>query len=159
MEIKSGQLNYPNNQYYFSSRLMYVFQLNIARKFSEKFSMQVNPVIIHKNMVATRNDNNTMFALGSVLRYKLSRRLSVIGEASYLMHKKIYSKVNNRFNKPTLSGGIAINTGKHDIQIFVSNATAMNESSILTQTTEQWKNGEIHFGFNIGRIFNVINSY
>lgn len=155
IEMKSGNLNYPNNQYYFSSRLRYVFQLNISRKFSEKISLQLHPFIVHRNIVETTKDHNTVIGAGTAFRYKISRKVAIIGEGAYVFPKQIISKVNNRPIKPAISCGLDIFTGKHDIQVFVSNSIAMNESSVFTQTTEQWQNGEIHFGFNIGRLFRI----
>jgi hypothetical protein len=33
----------------------------------------------------------------------------------------------------------------------------MTEPGFITENTGKWKNGGIHFGFNVSRVFNVYN--
>ena len=73
----------PNRDNFFSSRVAYVNQLLIARKFSDAFSLQVSPTVIHKNLVPTRADKNTSYAVGVGGRYKLNARVSVNAEYFY----------------------------------------------------------------------------
>ena len=54
-----------------------------------------------------------------------------------------------------LSIGVDIETGGHVFQLHLTNATGMNEKSYLTQTTGDFFEGEIRFGFNLSRIFSV----
>ncbi|MGE5458122.1 MAG: DUF5777 family beta-barrel protein, partial [Methanococcaceae archaeon] len=68
---------------YFSSRLVYVQQLLIARKFNENLSLQLTPTYIHRNFVDTELDQNDVVALGAGTRYKLTKRLSVNAEYYY----------------------------------------------------------------------------
>ncbi|NTV34382.1 MAG: hypothetical protein HGA50_13980 [Deltaproteobacteria bacterium] len=42
-------------------RMSYVTQLLVARKFNERFSLEINPTYIHRNMVATELDPNDLF--------------------------------------------------------------------------------------------------
>src|SRR5688572_27205770 len=43
----------PDRENYFSSRLYYTGQLIIGRKFSNAFSLQLAPTIVHRNLVKT----------------------------------------------------------------------------------------------------------
>jgi hypothetical protein len=37
-----------------------------------------------------------------------------------------------------------------------SNSTAVTERNVIGQTTGDWGQGDIHFGFNISRVFTVV---
>jgi hypothetical protein len=54
-----------------------------------------------------------------------------------------------------LSFGWDIETGGHVFQLVFTNAQTMNEPQYIGQTTGSWDNGDIYFGFNISRIFNL----
>jgi hypothetical protein len=62
---------------YFSSRMGYYGQAILGRKFSEGFSLQLMPTVVHRNLVATTEDPNDMFAVGLGSRMKLSKRISL----------------------------------------------------------------------------------
>jgi hypothetical protein len=50
---------------------------------------------------------------------------------------------------------VDIETGGHVFQLHFSNAPGMNERALLTETANTWGSGEIRFGFNLSRIFNL----
>jgi len=159
IEIKTGALNYPNNQFYFSSRLNYTQQCIIARKFSDKFSFQISPVLVHKNMVKTREDHNNIFILNLGSRYKIKRKIATTIEYNYLLPNQIYSDINGMKPLNSISIGLDLFTGKHTFQFFITNVVAMNESALFTENTEQIFQKGLHFGFNISRLFNIVNYY
>ncbi|OFX58157.1 MAG: hypothetical protein A2066_02655 [Bacteroidetes bacterium GWB2_41_8] len=136
---------------YFSSRLAYVNQLLIARKFNKNLSVQLTPTFIHRNLVKTELDQNDIMALGIGTRYKLSKRLSINAEYYYTYNP------NAKFLEPqpynALSLGVDIETGGHVFQIMVTNSQGMREGSFIPQTTGSWPDGDIHLGFNISRVF------
>jgi opacity protein-like surface antigen len=136
---------------YFSSRLAYVNQLLIARKFNENLSVQLSPTFIHRNLVKTELDQNDIYALGVGGRYKLTKRLSLNAEYYYTYNP------NSEFLEPrpynALSVGVDIETGGHVFQIMVTNSQGMREGSFIPQTTGSWADGDIHLGFNISRVF------
>ena len=49
---------------YFSSRMAFTHQLLIARKFSNAFSLQLTPGLIHKNLVPAKEDANDILTIG-----------------------------------------------------------------------------------------------
>ncbi|MGO8056500.1 DUF5777 family beta-barrel protein, partial [Rhizobium leguminosarum] len=57
-----------------------------------------------------------------------------------------------------LSIGIDIETGGHVFQLHFSNSSGMNEKEFITNTTGDFWKGEIRFGFNLSRVFNVAKS-
>lgn len=137
--------------WYFSNRLSYSHQLLIARKFNESLSLQLTPTFVHRNLVPTETDPNDVFAVGIGGRYKLTARTSINAEYFYVI-----SPGNNVVATPMLnplSVGVDIETGGHVFQIQLTNSLGMIDKSYVTQTTGQWKHGDIHLGFNISRVF------
>jgi hypothetical protein len=132
-------------------RTAYSTQVLIARKFSRKLSFQLTPTYLHYNLVATEEDKNDVFALGMGGRFKISNRMSINAEYDYLPPNQVVSNtVHNSF-----SLGWDIETGGHVFQLVFSNSQSMLETQYLTQTTGTWGNGDIYFGFNISRNFNL----
>jgi hypothetical protein len=135
---------------FFSSRLSYTHQLLIARKFSEGTSLQLMPTFIHRNLALKSSDPNGLFAIGIGGRQKLSKRVSVNAEYYHLLPGSKLPGVAN-----TLSLGFDIETGGHVFQLHFTNSRAMTEKNFISETTGTWGNGDIHFGFNISRVFNI----
>lgn len=136
---------------YFSSRLAFVNQLLIARKFNKNLSVQLTPTFIHRNLVKTELDMNDIYALGIGTRYKLSKRLSLNAEYYYTFNPNAKSLEPRPYN--ALSVGVDIETGGHVFQIMLTNSQGMREGSFIPQTTGSWLDGDIHLGFNISRVF------
>jgi hypothetical protein len=137
---------------YFSSRLSYVAQVLIARKINQSFSVQITPSYVHRNLVATELDPNDLYSIGAGGRIKLSKRISLNAEYYYLLNSKIY--MSRQIYNP-FSVGVDIETGGHVFQLFFSNSLGMIEKSFIGETTGSWAKGDIHFGFNISRVFNL----
>jgi hypothetical protein len=137
---------------YFTSRLAYVTQILVARKINEAFSVQLTPSYLHRNLVATELDPNDIYALGAGARVKLSKRISLNGEYYYIVNPKTY--MSQQIYNP-LSLGFDIETGGHVFQLFFTNSLGMTEKQFIGATTGQWKKGDIHFGFNISRVFTL----
>ena len=137
---------------YFTSRLAYVSQILVARKINEAFSVQLTPSYLHRNLVATELDPNDIYALGAGARVKLSKRISLNGEYYYIANPKTY--MSQQIYNP-LSLGFDIETGGHVFQLFFTNSLGMTEKQFIGATTGQWKKGDIHFRFNISRVFTL----
>jgi opacity protein-like surface antigen len=142
----------PIRTNYFSSRLTYVGQILVARKISQTLSVQITPSYIHRNLVATELDPNDLFALGAGARIKLTKRISLNGEYYYLANPRTY--MSQKVYNP-LSVGFDIETGGHVFQLFFTNSIGMIEKAFIGETTGQWRNGDIRFGFNISRVFTL----
>jgi hypothetical protein len=140
----------PNRENYFSSRLAYYHQIIIGRKFSEGFTLQVSPTMVHKNLVQQAKDENDIYGLGIGGRLKLSKRIAFTWDYTHVL----VGMPNSGYYNP-LSVGLDIETGGHVFQLHFSNATGMNERAFITETTGQWGKGEIRFGFNLSRVFQL----
>ena len=148
MALNSSRWANPERENYFSSRLSYYHQLLIARKFSPGVSLQLSPTVIHKNLVPTRDDQNTSYALGAGGRFKLTQRASL--NAEYFFYPSSQTTLE-RYD--ALSFGFDIETGGHVFQLHFSNAGAMFERAFITESTGRWAKGDIYFGFNLYRNF------
>jgi opacity protein-like surface antigen len=137
---------------YFASRLAYVGQVLIARKISQELSIQLTPAYLHRNLVATELDPNDILAIGAGARLKLTKRISLNGEYYYIANPK--KNFSTQIYNP-LSLGFDIETGGHVFQLFFTNSLGMTEKQFLGATTGSWKKGDIHFGFNISRVFTL----
>lgn len=140
----------PDRDVKFSSRTSYTYQFLLARKFNQKFSMQFTPTLVHHNLVNTPDENNDIFALGFSGRHKFSRRMAITFEYFY--------QVNNNTLEPNydpLGIGLEIETGGHVFQLVFANSQAMIEKSYITQTNGNFFDGDLHFGFNISRVFQL----
>ena len=132
----------------FKLRLDYTYQLLLARKFNSEFSLQVMPTLVHRNLAPGVEDND-VFILGAGARYKLTNRLAIDVEY-YHQLRDLPEDIEN-----ALAVGLEIETGGHVFQLIFSNAVQMNEKGFLTETSGKFFDGDIHFGFNISRVFNL----
>jgi len=157
LAIKAG----PNptvpagDTYKFSNKMYYANQLLLARKFNNWLSLELMPTIIHYNLVdSSKFDNNTV-AIGVGGRIKVSRRIAITGEYYYrLSNTDLLVQGQKTYN--SLSLGIDIETGGHVFQLLFTNSTGFTERNFVGQTTGSWGKGDIHFGFNISRIFTIV---
>ena len=145
---------------YFSSRMSYVAQLLIARKFSNAFSLQLTPTYIHKNLVPYRTDRNDLLSIGIGGRYKIAQRTTINAEYFYqipgFINSYSVSAAETAKYVNCLSLGVDIETGGHVFQFRLTNAQPMFERAFITETTNKWKDGGIFLGFTINRVFTIV---
>ena len=142
--------SYLNTKY----RTSYFTQLLIARKLNSNLSLQLAPVWIHYNLVPGKEDKNDVFALGIGGRIKLTKRMGIIAEYNYVPDNQLVSAVRHN----SLSLGWEIETGGHVFQLVFTNSQAMTEPQYIGQTEGRWAKGDIYFGFNVSRVFNLAGS-
>lgn len=131
-------------------RLAYVGQLMIARKFTPNFSFQVMPTFIHKNAVVQSEENNDQIAIGLGGRIKLTKSVALTSEYYYRLD---VPESNPKYN--TLGLGIDIETGGHVFQLIMTNTQGLTERAFITETVHDFFEGDIHFGFNVTRTFQL----
>jgi hypothetical protein len=152
MSCQSMSEQLPAGQtYFFTNRLFYVHQALIARKFNKWLSLQIMPTYIHYNIVPTTAEPNDVLAAGIGGRIKLSNRIALTGEYYYTIPNYMLKGYHN-----SLSVGIDIETGGHVFQLLFTNSTGISERTFVGQTTGDWGKGDIHFGFNISRVFTIV---
>lgn len=140
----------PDRKNYTSSRMYYTFQLILGRKFSEGFSLQLSPTLLHRNLVRTKAESNDVLAMGVAIRQKLTKRLAINAEYVYVLPDQLADGYRN-----SLSLGFDIETGGHVFQLHFTNSTSMIEKGYIGETIGDWRNGGVHFGFNVSRVFTL----
>ncbi|HEU4632682.1 MAG TPA: DUF5777 family beta-barrel protein [Flavisolibacter sp.] len=135
---------------FFSSRLAYYGQLVVGSKINDKLSLQLMPSAVHQNLVPDSNDHNDLIAAGIGTRIRLSRRVSLNVD-----YYHVFNPNNSTRRYLPLSLGFDIETGGHVFQLHFTNAKGMNERAFITDTEYSWGKGEIMFGFNISRSFQI----
>lgn len=140
----------PTIKNFTSSRMAFYNEVIIGKKFSDKFSFQVAPTFVHRNLVQLASESNNVYALGIGTRFKLSKRTAFVVD-----YHNIIKGLDKTIYQDPLSIGFDIETGGHVFQLHFSNATGMNEKAFITNTTNKWAKAEIRFGFNLSRVFTV----
>lgn len=134
----------------FSRRTGYYHELIIGRKFSERFTLQLTPTLVHQNIVQNELTPNDLYAVALGGRYKVTQRLAIVWDYGY-----VFNRFPANLSENPLSLGVDIDTGGHVFQLHFSNAEGMNERAYLSEDNSNWAKGEIRFGFNLSRIFQL----
>ncbi len=155
--LKTLKSNDPVTENYYNSRFSFAHQLIIARKFNEGLSLQLMPSFVHYNLAQSLTEPNDVFALGIGGRIKLNKRLSFNAEYYPVLPVNFVEGQNHRLagTKNSLALGFDIETGGHVFQLHFTNSTGMTEKTFITETTGDFFKGDIHFGFNVSRVFTI----
>ncbi|MBK8955091.1 MAG: hypothetical protein IPM34_05990 [Saprospiraceae bacterium] len=151
--LKNNVLPDPEIEVTEARRLSYFHQIIVGRKFNERLTAQINPILLHSNIVDNILIPNNMYALGLGARYKLNNRFAVVVDYYYP-----FNKFPRDFRSHPLSIGVDIETGGHVFQLHFSNSTGMNERALLAEENGNLFSGEVQFGFNLSRIFQIVKN-
>ena len=134
----------------FNNRLAFSTQLLISRKFSDSFSLELNPIYIHKNLYEYGAEQKNEFFIGSGARYKIAKRMSL--NLEYAARISTIEGARSPYPNP-LTLGLDIETGGHVFQLVLSNSQAMSDVAMFSRPSGDWNGGGIYFGFNMYRVF------
>lgn len=158
---------------YETQRYSYFHQLIIARKLTNKLSVQVAPSISHQNAVNgyyTKNDStgkdifqemkHDHIAITISGRYKLTNVTSLL-----ISYDQPITKHATHNPNPNLSFGFEFNTSNHSFQVFMGNFSLLNQqrnnlfnaNNPFAYTDAEGKKvsgGKFLIGFNITRLWN-----
>jgi hypothetical protein len=142
------------------NKYSFLHQLQIARKFNDKFSLQLMPTLIYFNVVPYGvNNSNFVGSLGLGGKYKVGDHNNITFEyARQLnMFENLIDKNGNIVNyKPDLlSIGYEINTGGHQFQFYIGNTSASSAIDQLARNTTNMKLGNMSLGFTLNRSLNL----
>jgi hypothetical protein len=148
--LKATSTNYLSD---FSNRLGYYHQMIVGRKMGDKFTLQLSPTLVHRNIVATTSDNNNILAIGIGARAKLTNRMALILDTYPIVYG-----AREAYNYFPLSLGVDIETGGHVFQLHITNSKGMNEKAFIGEITQNWGKGQIQIGFNLSRVFTIVKN-
>lgn len=141
--------------YSMSDRLNFYGSTLIARKFSNSFSLQLSPGVVHFNRVGfqTRVEDptqTTYFTIGVASRMKVTARSAVTFQ--------FIPALSGERSGHNYAIGYDIETGGHVFQLFLSTSQALNDSYLFASENGKISDREVRFGFNINRLFSVTGS-
>lgn len=137
----------------FTSRLSFVNQLIITRKFNDRVSLIVSPTLVHYNLVDSAKNPNDIFAVGIGGSFKISR--SARFNIEYIPRLNGRDAFNNLYYD-AFAFGFDIETGGHVFQLHFTNASGLIEQQFVARTTDQLNSvSKLRFGFNISRTFSM----
>ena len=154
----SKQLESPQGLYW--NRFSYLHQLLIARKFTEKFSLQLIPSMVHRNIISYGySSDHNIYSMGIGGRYKLTEKRALTFEYSRQlnMYENVIDKSGEMVNySPNLiSLGYDWDTGGHIFQFFFTNSSFASNIPQLTQNPIRDNFGQWSIGFNLNRSYTV----
>ncbi len=135
----------------FGHRVHYVAQVMLARKFSDRFSVQLTPTYIHRNLVEVGAENDIV-SIGIAARLQLSYSFALVLDYDYPIVGDVTDAAT--YQAP-LGIGLEIDTGGHIFQINFTNARGMMPNDYIPNTFSNWGDGEFRLGFTITRVFNL----
>lgn len=138
-----------------SSRLAYHYSLLLARKFGDAVSLQLMPTVVHRNLVPTKQDKNSIVSIGAGTSIKVTNSLRFNAEYFFIPDGQIASDIGGLKVRNSLSIGVDLETGGHVFQLHLTNSRGMTEKYLVGENTGSWGNGDIHFGFNVSRVFTL----
>ena len=135
----------------FQDRFSSVNQIIVARKFSERLSLQASPTVVTRMLRTFRSDGPVAVGMEAGGRWKLASRLALTADWGQMFYG-----VSKNWD-PALAAGLDIETGGHVFQLYLSNSAWLSEDRLYTQTKggidSPVDGGSVALGFNITRGF------
>jgi len=142
----------PTNRFKEMHRLSYFHQLLVARKFSDKLSLQLAPTFFYFNSVP-RGYKNANFAVSMGGRFKVFDSHAVIFEYDQMITKQDSISINGNYTnkqpQPNVTLGWEIGTATHCFQVFFANYDRINGQYDLLYNSNDFKKRKYLVGFNI----------
>ena len=141
-----------------SDRYSYFNQILIARKITDKFSVQAGIAITHFNNVlgfvdssgktqSQMQNNNWTFCLGG--KYQITPGMAFIVNYDQPLTQNLTSNP-----QPNISFGLEMSTSGHDFQIYAGNYGYDLPTDNTFFNQNNFRKGQFVIGFNISRLWN-----
>lgn len=129
----------------------------VARKFGDRFSLQVAPTFTHfntvfrnrdinGNLVIERNDH-VAIAIGG--RVVVAENVALTAEYVPVIGERSDGTVD------AFGFGIDINTGGHVFQVFFTSSQWLTEQHSIARNNDDFTKGGRRLGFNVNRVFGL----
>lgn len=147
-----------NTYHYFSDRMSYFNQLIVARKITEKLSLQVAGGWTHFNVVTgyspyagkfLKEQPNDHFVFSAGGRFKLKETMAIIANYDQPLTK---DNVGNAH--PNISAGLEMSTSGHTFQFFLGNYSYLTPQRNVVFNQNDFTKNQFLIGFNITRLWN-----
>ncbi|MHB8259565.1 MAG: DUF5777 family beta-barrel protein [Bacteroidia bacterium] len=156
-DIATTTIPFKGNYVKQSDRLSYFNQLMIARKVTDRFSVQVSGSYSYFNNVPAYLDNegqqhptmkNGQFTFSAMGQYMLTDHFGFVANYDQPLTQNVATNPH-----PNLAGGIQVTTASHDFQIFCGNYQQILQQSNSMYNQNDYKKGNFCIGFNIVKRF------
>ncbi len=141
-----------------SDRLSFYHALIIARKVTDRISLQVAPSLSFRNNVEGYYDDagevqkkmeNAHFGISGLARIKYSDSGAIILGFDQAMTQHT---ANNPY--PNICFGFEFTTSSHSFQVFAGNSSGILPNSTNVFNRNDFQDGQFLIGFNINRLWN-----
>jgi hypothetical protein len=149
--------NYRDNKatQSFFDQQNYTHQMLIGRKFSSRWSAQLSPTVVHRNLVASADIPNTLIATGIGTKIKLTKAIYFTADYFHVFNNPSESKNGGLKLHNPLAIGLDMVTGGHVFHLYFANSEGMIEKEFIGNTLGDWRDKGMRFGFSISRSFSV----
>ncbi|MCF8258592.1 MAG: DUF5777 family beta-barrel protein [Flavobacteriales bacterium] len=165
LAIEAGK---DENYAKFGHRVSYYYELMIARKFHDRFTLQVSASYSHFNVadnspavvynegssaeyVVNHDMKHDNVAVGAIARIKLSPQSSIIlGYEQVVTPAKQDYNLNYPYN---LNLGLEVATSAHSFQVFLGNRNGILGQYNMSRNNLDFTKGDFVLGFNITRLW------
>ena len=138
---------FPEQKDNFSDKFSGNAQLHLAKSIG-KLGFQFSPGILKTGYILDLNQNLTLFTSGLGGSLRFSKKVAANVEYLLFFSEEIQ-------NDKALSFGVDIDTGGHLFQLILSNNQRMYTQALYTHTNGKWAEGNLFFGFNLIREFDI----
>jgi hypothetical protein len=141
-----------------SDRFSYFNELMVARKISDKFSVQAGISLSHFNNLEGYLDSagkvqpymkNDNFAFSVSGRYKISPQTALIAN-----YDQPFTQNPTNNPHPNISIGLEMRSSGHDFEVFVANYGSILPQNNTVFNQNDFTKGQFLIGFNITRLWN-----
>jgi hypothetical protein len=140
---------------FFTSRLSFVNQLIITRKFNDYVSVAITPTMVHQNLVETKAQSHDIYALGLGASVKISRSARFNFEYIPRLNARNEKKLDGTQYYDAFAFGLDVETGGHVFQLHFTNGAGLIEQQFIAQNTNKLSLNTLRFGFNLSRVFSL----
>jgi hypothetical protein len=140
---------------FFTSRLSFVNQIIITRKFNDYLSVAISPSMVHQNLVENKSQSHDIYALGLGASIKISRSARFNFEYIPRLNARNEKKLNGTLFYDAFAFGLDIETGGHVFQLHFTNGAGLIEQQFISQNTNKLTLNSLRFGFNLSRVFSL----
>lgn len=140
---------------FFTSRLSFVNQLIITRKFNDYVSVAITPTMVHHNLVETKAQSHDIYAVGLGASVKISRSARFNFEYIPRLNARNEKKLDGTQYYDAFAFGLDVETGGHVFQLHFTNGAGLIEQQFIAQNTNKLSLNTLRFGFNLSRVFSL----
>lgn len=150
--LTTADYNYLTDNYSLSDRFQNHLMVHLARKFSQKLSLQISPGFAYYSRVGSElsvaNPTENFYAGAAFSsRYRVASRMALTFQAV----PRFYGDDSN----VVWGAGLDIETGGHVFQLYMVTSNALQDAYVLGGKNGGIKDGAFRLGFNVNRVFSV----